>query len=215
MNQNLVRTVIGAAGGAAMVFLWFYAQEKFFNEHDEPVIVENGSLIVDLNPRGNKDLLGGLWSYPQYQMFVRNNSDPVQRIRVFKKPPRTSSWTEFDCGGSQCLPPPEMSSKLLIDLTNGYAVSINWDKGEHSGLVLHSPLQRFEEASAQAAVNPKRIKSLVDSSGSQPSIKGIRFTANSREWEFTPEDGGDIRVQLCTSEPDSLKYCTYYDPNRP
>lgn len=220
MKQTFLRALVGLALGTCLVVLGSCGREPGdgkgvgpLNEHDEPIIIENGSVIVDLNPRDSKDTVGDFFDTETHQIYVRGNSDPVERIRIWKKSANGSFDPTF-CKGStgDCDAPKGQPSELKLTLTNKQEVLFYWGAKKHSGVLMFSQTPRFARESLAGKQNPHRIKSKPHGDP-HPKVDKVEFNFGQKE-VFERDKDGDIRIQLCTTTAEAAK-CQDYDPNKP
>ena len=188
---------------------------RILSYHDEPVIVENGSAIVDFNPRDNSDMAA--FMDDQGHNLVRAHSDPIKLVRLWIKRKNASMFepqlcTDKDNNKVACTADKISARKVFLHMSTALAY-IHWGTKEDSGVALFSAIQAFENHPLTGKKNPYRIKSLAAADGKEITLEAVKFIFGGKDQSFALKDGDKIKVQFCIT-PDE-KYCTSYDPNNP
>lgn len=181
------------------------------HEHDEPVIIENGSVIVDFNRRDNKGTKGLFTHVGGVSTFLREDADPVELIRVWKKT-GTGPFVEVYCSNNApCSVGNWQSNALRLGLSSGKDVFFTWSFAQ-TGLKMVSANHEFFKEPRPNAKNPHRIRTKV-LGGSDPKVDVVEFKRGNDKETFTRGVNEDIRVMLCIAT--TAGKCTEYDPNKP
>lgn len=225
MNSKLSFAALGLALGVVGAYLLLPPRVPkpgppalgAFTYHDEPVIVENGSAIVDFNPR-DTDSVAAFLDYSGRHL-VRGHSNPIAVVRVWTKsgggqftlqPCRLADMTEVLCKGDKIA-----QRAITLQMSKGadtITAFLHWGTKPESGVALFSPTQVFDDDPILGKGNPYRIRSRA---GSGPALKltSVRFRIDDVEQVFQVPTGGKIKVLLCTATDND--HCYSYNPNNP
>lgn len=196
--QNYVTRTAGTLAVLGVSFLTscgMVVPIDLLHEHDEPVIIEIGSIKMDFNPLDSRGVRGYLSSNGKH--FYRGNAPRVKRVRVWLKS-KEGSFQEAECANSlgvagpcegEALDPNSMN----LTLSNSKEISFSWYSGERDGLLMWSPDQPFRLNSANPGSYGHRIIA------ENVSLEKVRFRFWNREQCFARPPDGDIVIKLCTA----------------
>ncbi|MBL8236158.1 MAG: hypothetical protein JNM66_01975 [Bryobacterales bacterium] len=213
MGNGWRSTFIGLGAGIGITAAGWWAYESIIRpmyDHDEPVIIENGSAIVDFNPFDNEKIVGGLLDHANAQTFHRSGADPVKLVRVFLKKKEDTSYKLLECVEKHCDTPKSTRSSLTVTLSNGHLLQFHWEAKPKSGLVMYSAFPRFRPDPKPGNVNPYRYKT-ENGAGNPVRITGVTFpTSSSKPQNFTFDATDDVKIQMCAW--DDYDHCEKYKP---
>jgi hypothetical protein len=169
--------------------------EKVEGGHDEPVIVENGSVNVDFNRAGSGAVVGFLSD--DGSLFVRGNSPSVKWVRVWIAK-EGEDFVEQKCpgGGGKCGYDGTkiMPRKVVFSMSQNKKrwMTLHWGE-EDQGIFLTSPDQVFATSG-----KPHYIKAEKDADGKDQTLEGVHFKFDGSDVDLVREKKGRISVKVCT-----------------
>ncbi|MBL8236157.1 MAG: hypothetical protein JNM66_01970 [Bryobacterales bacterium] len=166
------------------------------NEHDEPVIIENGSIKMDFNPCDKKQITGFLTEGGKY--FYRGNAPMVKRIRVWLREKNGSYYEQLCDGGSgsnekeECSAPYLDRNSFVLIQSNGKKVWFDWRGNDEEGLLMTSTEPRFEVNTA--VHNPYRHRVIAK----DVEVMELQFRFKNKLQPFIRPKDGAIFIKICT-----------------
>lgn len=181
---GIVGGILGAIVGAVVVF-----QTIEPTSHDEPIIIEEGSVLIDFSPEDNKADMENVNGNGEW--INRNDGFEVKSVRMWKRTSPASAWYEELCNGSRC----KIDNKQLeLELTGGKKLKFSW-AGHGSPIKLHG-------GAAQSLKQPyAQQPHLVATYDSALKIDRVKFKANGVSAPFDIDlrtaDTDEVVVKLC------------------
>lgn len=186
-------------------------EPKFFDDHDEPVIIENGSMKVDFNATNNPVSAEGTLS-ADGRIYDKDPSGAVLKVRIwtretsgsgpFRPRPCNNGTADVPCDGTQI-----NGNRITVSLGGSRTTIFQWFGGTQNRMRMISTGQRF---SKYDSARPHRLMAAVDDGGQAIKPERIEFLLNGRLQPFDRPSNGDIVMQLCLKE--DVAHCTYFTP---
>ena len=183
-------------------------QMPLLNNHDEPVIIENGSVKIDFNRGNGADAVGYLTE--DGHAFVRGNAPSVKKIRVFaaeeNRPFQQVKCKDKNSNTVECEEKLIAPKSLTVGMSGGGMLQLHWSKKGKDGMVMVSPTQTF-----QSDPNLEfQIVAEKDAQQNPVTLEKVSFYFDTVPQEFSRPNKGRLVVQVCVK--DDAGHCTNYQP---
>jgi hypothetical protein len=202
--MNYKRSLIGMVLFGALTVC--VGQEKrdqvsIRNNHDEPVIIENGSVKIDLNLGNGSKAIGFLSE--DGRSFIRGNAPSVKRVEVYTAA-KAGTLALVMCKDSNSAPIPCKENKinpktLTAYMTGGGTLQFHWSKGGKDGLIMISPTQVFLQPNASYEF---QLLASADAQQNLISLEKIEFMMDGVKQEFPRPADGRLVALLCPNPAD-------------
>jgi len=170
------------------------------HNHDEPVIIEDGSVKMDLNLGNGAGAIGFLSE--DGRSFIRGNAPSMKRVEVYTAA-KGGTLALAKCKDSKSAPVECKENKIspktvTAYMTGGGTLQLHWSKSGKAGLFMISPTQVFQ----QNASNEFQLSASVDAQQNPISLEKIEFVMDGVKQEFPRPADGRLVALLCPNPAD-------------
>jgi len=192
MNKQWVHGIVGVAAGVIVTLGVLTAIGIIvpFDNHDEPIIIEEGSVKVDFDYNRDTSTDSGTLLADR-QVVSRSGAHGIVRVRAF------INGTEFQCRGGKCL----VGGNVLHISTNARPIGFYWNRTGH-GIAMSSWEQRFQEVSGSSG---KFV-----SQDASAKIQSISFQHQGTWATFPLRTSPNDRITLQLCSLDDADHCDKY-----
>ncbi|MDX1984951.1 MAG: hypothetical protein SFV51_32060 [Bryobacteraceae bacterium] len=198
MSENLKRTLFSGVLGAGLALFGLFVRDWIIrSDHDEPIIIEEGSIKADF------DLAADSQSNPgdlidENRSYYREGADPLVAIRLWKKV--NGQTIEIPCISGSTGPCALDDRSLSVFPDTGQRLAFHWGKNPNSSIRMISAKHRLRRSASKDA-----LIEVEEDSQTPLKLDSVRFKAKSTsQWTQVPlrnqsETIEKVAVQLCSS----------------